>query len=84
MPMNEEEIVARLRETMRKSSTVQSVRWEDVTAATVIREIGFDSLAILDLVYDIQQDFGLEFPPEELAKIRTVGELAGFLRSKGA
>jgi acyl carrier protein len=82
--MTDNEIIAKLRETMRKSSTVQSVRWDGVTSDTVIRDIGFDSLAILDLVYDIQQDFGLEFQPEELAKLRTVGELAGFLRSKGA
>ena len=82
--MMDNEIIAKLRETMRKSSTVQSIRWEDVSNSTVIRDIGFDSLAILDLVYDIQQDFKLDFQPDELAAVRTIGDLVGFLRGKGA
>lgn len=82
--MTTEQIVEKLRVTMKKSSTVQGVNWDTVGATTSIQEIGFDSLAILDLLYDIQQDFGLDFAPEELGRVKTVGDLAAFLQGKGA
>jgi acyl carrier protein len=82
--MTTEQILEKLKLTMKKSSTVAGVNWEGISTATPIQEIGFDSLAILDLLYDIQQDFNLEFAPEELGKVKTVGELAAFLREKGA
>ena len=69
---------------MKKSSTVEGVDWDGVGAATPIQDIGFDSLAILDLLYDIQQDFGLDFAPEELGRVKTVGDLAAFLQAKSA
>ena len=82
--MTTEQILEKLRLTMKKSSTVQGVNWDSVAAATPIQAIGFDSLAILDLLYDIQQDFGLNFAPEELGSVKTVGDLAAFLHGKGA
>ena len=82
--MTTEQILEKLRLTMKKSSTVEGVQWDGVGAATPIQTLGFDSLAILDLLYDIQQDFGLDFAPEELGHVKTVGDLASFLQSKGA
>jgi acyl carrier protein len=37
---------------------------------------------MLDLIYDIQQGFGLEFDAEQMAGVRTVGDLVRFLASK--
>lgn len=76
-------IVERLRAVMKRSSRVQ-VDWSKVDAATRIDTIGFDSLTILDLIYDIQQEFKLDFEAEEVARIKTVGELAEFLARKQA
>ena len=81
--MTTSEIVAKLRETIRKSSARKS-DWDAVTPETTIESLGFDSLSILDLIYDIQQDFNVQFEPEELASIGTVGGVAEFLRQKGA
>ena len=44
-----------------------------------IGELGFDSLSILDLIYDVQQEFGIEFDAEELVNVNTVGDLADFI-----
>jgi len=81
--MNQAEILEKLRQTMKKSSP-NGTNWETVTLDTTIESLGFDSLSILDLIYDIQQDFGLDFDPTELASVRTVGALVGFLKEKGA
>lgn len=68
---------------MKKSSQAQ-VDWDKVTADTPINTLGFDSLSILDLTYDIQQEFKVEFEAEEMIKINTVKDMVAFLQSKGA
>jgi acyl carrier protein len=79
--MTDPEVLAKLRDIMQKSSPV-SVDWQAVTPETTIASIGFDSLSVLDLVYDIQQTFGLEFDAEEMAGVKTVGDLVRFLRAR--
>ncbi|MFC1498751.1 acyl carrier protein [Verrucomicrobiota bacterium] len=79
--MTQEEIIEKLREMMKQSSQAD-VKWDTVTENSPIESLGFDSLSILDLIYDIQQELGIEFEAEEMVSIRTIGELATFLQSK--
>ena len=79
--MNQQEIIDRLRNLMRKTSQ-EKVDWNAVNAASTIESLGFDSLSVLDLIYDIQSEFGIEFDAEEMAGVRTVGDLANFLEKK--
>lgn len=81
--MTRDEIAATLRETM-QDSTQEEVDWGTVTGATEIADLGFDSLSILDLVYDVQQAFSVDFEAEELTGVKTVDDLIGFLESKVA
>lgn len=81
--MKQQEIIDRLRQTMKSAST-EPANWDSITADTTIASLGFDSLSILDLIYDVQQEFGVEFEAESLTQVKTVGELATFLLSKGA
>jgi acyl carrier protein len=71
----------RLREVVTKSSP-KPVEWSGVSPDTTIASLGFDSLSVLDLIYDIQQSFGVEFDAEEMAGVRTVGDLVRFLKAK--
>jgi acyl carrier protein len=79
--MTTDEIVGKLRDMMKKSSGA-AVNWETVTPDASIATLGFDSLSILDLVYDIQQEFSVDFEAQELVNVKTVGQLAAFLQSK--
>jgi acyl carrier protein len=79
--MTREEIVGRLREAMKESSTAE-VEWDTVSESTDIGSLGFDSLSILDLIYEVQQKFGIQFDAEKLVDIRTVGQLVDFLQNK--
>jgi len=81
--MTHDEIINRLR-TMMKQSSQEDVDWDVVGEESTIESLGFDSLSILDLIYDIQQELGFEFEAEEMINIKTVGELATFLEEKGA
>ncbi|MBN1556580.1 MAG: acyl carrier protein [Lentisphaerae bacterium] len=76
-------VLERLREVMRRSAQ-KTLDWEHLDADTPIDALGFDSLAILDLLYDIQQAFGVSFEPEDLMKVQTVRDLAEFLGRRTA
>ena len=78
-PMSIEQIIDRLRKVM-QGAVERPVDWSRVTGATAIADLGFDSLSVLDLVYDIQMEFGIQFDAEAIANVKTVQELAVFLR----
>jgi acyl carrier protein len=75
------EILAKLKETM-ENSAPEPMDWDAITEETTIGELGFDSLSILDLIFDVQQAFGIEFEAQELVNVNTVGELADFLEEE--
>ena len=79
--MTRKDILEQLRSTMQDASP-EPVDWDSITEETTIGELGFDSLSILDLIYDVQQAFGIDFEAEELVNINTVGELADFLEEE--
>jgi len=79
--MTRDEIAGKLRSLMKSASPAQ-VEWDSVTGQTEIATIGFDSLSVLDLIYDIQQAFHLEFDAEEMTGIVTVADLVDFLEKK--
>lgn len=42
----------------------------------------WDSLAYLSVIAKVDEDYGLVIPREDFQKIRTVGQLAGYLSEK--
>ena len=76
--MTRESIIEQLRETM-KDSSPEPIDWDTLNASTTIGSLGFDSLSILDLIYDVQQAFEVDFEAEAMVNISTVGDLADFL-----
>lgn len=81
--MTRDDVMEELKNLM-KSASREKVDWDQVTEASTIESLGFDSLTVLDLIYDIQQAFDLEFDAEELVDVRTVGQLGDFLHQKCA
>jgi len=81
--MTRPEIDRRLRELLKTSSRERS-DWDQLPESTPIGSLGFDSLSILDLVYDLQQTFHLEFEVEELLGIKTLADLIDWLVTRTA
>ena len=79
--MTREEILIKLRHCMKQSSQ-EHIDWDAVTEDSTIDSLGFDSLSMLDLIYDIQQEFALEFEAEDLVSVETVGALVAFLEER--
>lgn len=79
--MTRDEILKQLKHAMKQSSK-EVFNWDSLTEDTKIADIGFDSLSILDLIYDVQQVFSLDFEAEELTGVKTVGQLVSFLEKR--
>jgi len=79
--MTRQELVEKLRMLMQKSSP-KKIDWKSMTEQTDIVSLGFDSLSVLDLIYDIQRGFELEFDAEQITEVKTVGDLVTFLDGK--
>lgn len=76
--MTRTEIFDKLRALMKSTSQVKA-NWDAVAETDTIAALGFDSLSVLDLIYEIQQTFQVELEAKEIVKVRTVGDLITLL-----
>ncbi|MGV8081945.1 MAG: acyl carrier protein [Syntrophales bacterium] len=58
-------------------------REECVPEAAFIEDLGADSLDLVELIMEMEENFGITIADNELEKIRTIQDAIAFLRSKG-
>ncbi|OGV64569.1 MAG: acyl carrier protein [Lentisphaerae bacterium RIFOXYC12_FULL_60_16] len=51
--------------------------------ASFIEDLGADSLDTVELVMAFEEEFGAEIPDEDAEKLKTVGSVIDYLKSKG-
>jgi acyl carrier protein len=56
---------------------------ECVPEAAFIDDLGADSLDLVELVMEMEENFGIEITDDELEKIVIVKDVINFLKSKG-
>lgn len=47
--------------------------------STLIEDLKADSLDIVELIMDLEQDYGIEIPDDELPNVRTVGDILKYI-----
>lgn len=52
---------------------------EKVTSETTFEDIDADSLDVVELVMALEEEFDLEIADEEVEKIKTVGDIVGYI-----
>lgn len=55
---------------------------EKVTmSSSIVDDLGADSLDVVDLIIQLEEEFELEIPDEEIENIKTVGDLVHYIES---
>jgi len=57
-------------------------REECSTEASFIDDLGADSLDLVELIMEMEEIFDVQIADNELEKIRTIGDVLNFLKSK--
>lgn len=61
-----------------------NVEAADLTAETSFKDdLGADSLDLFELVTNLEDEYEIEIPSEELENLTTVGAVADYLKAKG-
>jgi acyl carrier protein len=79
--MTNEEIMAKLGEVI-EASAAEDIDWSTVTESTELESFGFDSLAVLDLIFDIEQEVGVQVAAEDMMQMETLGELVSYISKR--
>ena len=78
--MTRDEIANVLRELLRQQKQIK-VDVNAITPETRFDHLGFDSLSILDFMYEVENRFGVIPEVAELVKMQRVSELIDFLHN---
>ncbi len=70
-------------ERVKKITVAQlSVNGDEVNeSAAFIKDLGADSLDLVELVMGLEEEFGVEIPDEDAEKIATVGDAVKYIAS---
>jgi acyl carrier protein len=81
MPHSRDEIVGALKDLLRRQQRIK-LPVESITEATPLADLGFDSLSLLEFMYDVEGRFQIQAGPEELARLERVGDLIHYLEAR--
>lgn len=51
--------------------------------ASIVDDLKADSLAVVELVLALEQEFGITIPEEDTEKIKTVGDAINYIKNNG-
>lgn len=63
---------------------LEVTREECVPEASFIDDLGADSLDLVELIMELEENFAIQISDEELEKIRTIHDVISFIKTKTA
>jgi len=76
--MVEDEIAEKVKKIIEEQLMVDE--GEITEDATFIDDLGADSLDVVEMIMELEDEFGIEIPDEDAEKITTVGEAIEYIR----
>ena len=60
----------------------ERMKVQTIDEAESLKDFGLDSLDVVEMCLDLEDKYGIEFSPEELAEFKTVGDLLASIEKK--
>ncbi|MDD3803841.1 MAG: acyl carrier protein [bacterium] len=70
-----------------KKMLVQELKFDEAKItpeATIMQDLGADSLDLMDLVNELEKVYEIKIPQEDYVKLKTVGDVASYIEGKTA
>jgi acyl carrier protein len=64
------------------AARVDKREFPDVTKSSVLTELGIDSLAMMQIVGEMETELGVMIPDEDLVELSTVGDLVSKVEAR--
>ena len=78
--MKREDILERLKKTLKKVSKKTDVDYDSISDETSLKyELGLDSIQIIMIALAIEMDFGIEFKEYGIDTFKTVGNVVSYI-----
>jgi len=71
----EQKIIALVAETLGKKAE------EIKLTSRLVEDLGADSLDVVELIMSFEDEFGVSLPDEEIAKMKTIGDIVNFIKT---
>lgn len=65
-----------------KEALNDKLKGKELTKETTFKELNVDSLDLVDLVFELEEEIGVQFEDEELLSLQTVNDLLTLIDSK--
>ncbi|HEY6168328.1 MAG TPA: phosphopantetheine-binding protein [Verrucomicrobiae bacterium] len=79
--MTRDQIVTSLKHLLKQQKQVK-LNLDSITDDTRLQGIGFDSLSILDFIYDVESHFNARIEMADLVRMERVKDLIDYLHAK--
>ena len=79
--MNRDQIIATLKDLLRQQKELNA-DIDSISETTPLDKIGFDSISILDFMYDVEAKFNVQTEIADLVKMEVVKDLIDYLDAK--
>lgn len=50
--------------------------------ALIIDDLGADSIAVMEIVMELEEEFGVEVPTEDVLNLKSVGDIVAYIEAK--
>ena len=67
-----------------KEALSSKLKGQELTLDSNLRDLGIDSLDVVDLIMDLEEELGIEFYDEELMSIHTMKDVCDLIDKKKA
>ena len=67
-----------------KEALSSKLKGQELTLDSNLRDLGIDSLDVVDLIMDLEEELGIEFSDEELMSIPTMKDVCDLIDKKKA